>query len=161
MFFTKQSAQTKSPKLLTTMGYAAITLFVSGIFLYVSFEGLEYIIENGIVSDQSQVKHATTPEKNYCPDVCNWFTTKDECTTNKTWNGLTCAWNASKKLCSTPPKEAPWARNIIRSIFVLLTLIILLLIYFSKDRITEILQSNPNLRWILDIPNVIHENIEK
>ena len=43
-FFTKQ---TKSPKLLTTMGYAAITLFISGIFLYVSFEGLEYIIENG------------------------------------------------------------------------------------------------------------------
>ena len=160
-FFTKQSAQTKSPKLLTTMGYAAITLFVSGIFLYVSFEGLEYIIENGIVSDQSQVKHATTPEKNYCPDVCNWFTTKDECTTNKTWNGLTCARNASKKLCSTPPKEEPWARNILRSIFVLLTLIILLLIYISKDRITEILQSNPNLRWILDIPNVIHENIEK
>ena len=160
-FFTKQSMQSKSPKLLTTMAYAGITIFLSGLFLYVSFEGLEYIMEKGIVSDQSQVKDATTPEKNYCPDVCNWFTTKDQCTSNKTWNGITCAWNASKKLCSTPPKQEPWVRNIIRTIFILLTLIILLLLVFSKDNIVKILQKNPEYKWILDIPNLIHQNIEK
>ena len=87
-FFTKQSMQSKSPKLLATMGYAGIALFLSGLFLYVSFEGLEYIMEKGIVSDQSQVNDATTPKKNFCPDVCNWFTTKDQCTSNKTWNGI-------------------------------------------------------------------------
>ena len=160
-FFTKQSVHNNNPNLLITMGYAAATLFLSGLFLYVSFEGIEYIMEKGIVNDQTQLKDATTPEKNYCPDVCNWFNTKDQCTSNTTWNGITCAWNASKKMCSTPAKQEPWLRNIIRSIFVLLTLIILLLMYFSKDRITQILQSNPNLKWILEIPNIIHENIEK
>lgn len=160
-FFTKQSAQTKSPKLLATMGYAGATLFIAGIFLYVCFEGIEYLMEKGIVSDQSQVNDATTPEKNYCPDVCNWFTTKDQCTTNKTWNGLTCAWNAGKKLCSTPQKQGPWIRNIIRTIFVFLSLIIITLLVFSSDNITKILQKYPEFKWILDIPNLIHHNIEK
>ena len=46
-FFTKQSAQTKSPKLLTTMAYAAITLFVSGIFLYVSYSSPILLTKSG------------------------------------------------------------------------------------------------------------------
>ena len=161
-FFTKESTKTKNPVLLKTIGYAAATLLFSGIFLYVSFEGIEYIMEKGIEKkNNTQLTSDTTPEKNYCPDVCNWFTTKDQCTTNKTWNGLSCAWNASKKLCSTPEKQEPWTRNILRSIFTLLTLIILLLLFFNKDNIVKIVNKHPEFKWILTIPNNIHSSIEK
>ncbi len=158
-FFTKQSTQYNNPGLLLTIGYAAATLLFSAIILYITFEGLEYFMENGIVTKSKNTP--VLPEKNYCPDTCNWFTTKNVCTTNKTWNGLTCAWNASQQLCYTPEPTKPWIRNVTRTILVLVTLIILVLLVFSHDQIIKQIEKYPNLKWILDIPNVILNGINK
>lgn len=162
-FFSKQSAKTNNPVLLTTLGYAGGGLLVCGILLYVSFEGIEYIMEKGIENNYNtsqSTNDTSTPEKDYCPDVCNWFTTKDQCTTNKTWNGISCAWNASKALCSSPKPQEPWTRNIIRSIFALLTLVILLLLIFNKDNIVNIVNKYPKYKWILSILETIHNTID-
>ena len=96
-------------------------------------------MEKGIVSDQSQQHDATMSKKEYCPDFCSWFFTKNDCTTNKTWNGLTCVWNASKQLCSSPEKPKPWLRNIVRTLLVVFTIVVLILILaLQKDIVNAI-----------------------
>ena len=159
-YFTKQAKDTNNPTILITIGYAAATLLFSGLGLYVIFDGLEHIIEKGIVPSEKDM-NTNKSKKDYCPDFCNWFTTKDQCSKNKTWNGLTCAWNAGKKLCYTPEDNKPWARNIFRTLIVIFSLMILLLLFFSFDKIVNSIKQYPNLVWLLEIPMLILKHIEK
>ena len=160
-FFSKESKKTNNPTLLSTAGTATGAILFTGFALYIAFEGLEYVMEKGAVSDNTQQNNALTPEKDKCPDYCNLFTTNDLCSNNKSWNGVTCLWNASQQLCSTPETPKPWLRNIIRTILVIITIFILLLILASQDNIENMIKQYPDLIWLLDIPNHIIKSIEQ
>lgn len=160
-FFTKEAKKTNNPTLVSTAGTAVAAILVTGILLYITIEGLEYVMEKGAVNDSTIQNNALTPEKDYCPDYCNFFTTNDMCTTNKSWNGVTCVWNASQQLCSTPQPTKPWLRNIIRTILVIITIFILILILVSQDDIVNIIKQYPYLKWLLDIPDHILKSIDQ
>lgn len=160
-FLTKEAKKTNNPTLVSSAGTMVAGLVVTGIVLYITIEALEYVMEKNVVSDKNQQNNSLTPEKNYCPDYCNLFTTKDVCTNNTSWNGVTCVWNASQQLCSTPEPTKPWLRNIIRTILVIITIFILILILASQDDIVNVIKQNPHLEWILHIPDHILQTIDK
>ncbi len=160
-FYAKESQKDNKGNLLTSVGYILGGILATGILLYIGFEGLEYSMEKGIVSDQSQQHDATMSKKEYCPDFCSWFFTKNDCTTNKTWNGLTCVWNASKQLCSSPEKPKPWVRNIVRTLLVVFTIVVLILILALQKDIVNAIKPYPQLAWLLTIPNGILTILKK
>ena len=74
---------------------------------------------------------------------------------------MTCVWNASKQLCSSPEKPKPWVRNIVRTLLVVFTIVVLILILALQKDIVNAIKPYPQLAWLLTIPNGILTILKK